>query len=45
MEWLQPAEPTALHVSVSQVRAFMMCGKKYWYRYVQGAEPEHRSTN
>lgn len=45
MQWLQPAEPAALHVSVSQVRAFLLCGKKYALRYVQGAEPEHRTTN
>ena len=37
MQWLQPADPATLHVSVSQIRAFTMCGRKYWYRYVVGA--------
>jgi hypothetical protein len=32
MQWLQPADPATLHVSVSQIRAFTMCGRKCWFR-------------
>lgn len=31
-----------LHVSVSQVKSWLMCGRKYQFQYVLGAEPEHR---
>jgi len=45
MEFLRTAERAALHVSVSQVRTFLGCAKRYEYRYVLGAKPEHRSPN
>ena len=45
MEFLRHAERAALHVSVSQIRAFLACPKRYEYRYVLGAEPEHRASN
>ena len=31
-----------LHVSVSQVKSWLMCPRKYQFQYVLGAEPEHR---
>jgi len=31
-----------LHVSVSQVKSWLMCPRKYQLQYVLGAEPEHR---
>ena len=34
-----------LHVSVSQVRTYLMCPKLYVSRYVLGLEREHRSPN
>ena len=34
-----------LHVSVSQVRTYLMCPKLYVSRYVLGLEREHRSSN
>jgi uncharacterized protein YdbL (DUF1318 family) len=45
MDLLQPAERAALHVSVSQIKCYAMCAKKYEWRYVVGAEPEHKSPN
>lgn len=45
MKYLKPADPADRHVSVSQIRAFQMCPKRYQFRYVLGAEPEHRSAN
>lgn len=45
MKFLKPADPAVLRVSVSQIRAFQMCPKRYQFRYVMGAEPEHRSAN
>jgi CRISPR/Cas system-associated exonuclease Cas4 (RecB family) len=45
MEYLEHAERAALHVSVSQVRAFQLCPAKYKLRYLLGAEPEHKSPN
>ena len=34
-----------LHVSVSQVKSWLICSRRYSYRYVRGIEPEHRSPN
>ncbi len=34
-----------LHASVSQIKTFLMCPRKYEYRYVLGAPAEHRSPN
>lgn len=31
-----------LHVSVSQVKSWLMCPRKYQFQYVLGAEPAHR---
>jgi len=31
-----------LHVSVSQVKSWLMCSRKYQFQYVLGAEPAHR---
>ena len=45
MEFLRSAPRTDLHVSVSQIKCFQMCPKKYFWRYVLGAEAEHRSPN
>ena len=45
MEFLQSAERAALHVSVSQIKCFQFCGKKYEWRYVLGVKPEHQSAN
>ena len=45
MEFLRSAPRTDLHVSVSQIKCFQMCPKKYFWRYVLGAEAEHRSAN
>ena len=45
MEFLKPAERAALHVSVSQIRAFQFCPKRDSLRYVLGAEAEHKSAN
>ncbi len=45
MEFLQPAERAALHISVSQVRCMQSCGKRFEYRYILGAPAEHRSAN
>lgn len=35
-----PVGVEGLHFSVSQMKAWLMCPKKYEYRYVTGAEPE-----
>ena len=45
MEYLKHAPRTALHVSVSQVRTYAACSQRYMWRYVLGAEAEHRSPN
>ena len=45
MDFLQAADRSALHVSVSQIRALQACGRRYQLRYVLGAKPEHRSAN
>ncbi len=45
MEYLKHAPRTDLHCSVSQIRCAQLCSKKYEYRYVLGAEAEHRSPN
>ncbi len=45
MEFLKTAPRAQLHCSVSQVRAMQSCGKRFEYRYIVGAEPEHRSAN
>lgn len=45
MEFLLPAERASLHVSVSQVRAYQLCPRKYQLRYVLGAVAEQRSAN
>ena len=34
-----------LHASVSQIKTFLMCPRRYEYRYVLGAPAEHRSPN
>jgi CRISPR/Cas system-associated exonuclease Cas4 (RecB family) len=34
-----------LHVSASQIKTWLMCPRKYQYRYVLGLQPEHRSGN
>ena len=39
---LRPAE---LHVSVSQIKTFIMCPKKYEFRYALGVVPERGSVN
>lgn len=44
MALITPAERQGLIVSVSQVSTYMMCPKKYEYRYVLKAEPEHRAS-
>ncbi len=44
MQWLTPAEPAELHCSVSQIKQFVMCPRKYAYRHVFSAPPEHRSV-
>jgi CRISPR/Cas system-associated exonuclease Cas4 (RecB family) len=31
-----------LHVSVSQIKSWLMCPRKYQYQYVLGTEPAHR---
>ena len=45
MEFLQAAQRTALHCSVSQIRGFQSCPMRYFWRQVVGAPPEHRSAN
>ncbi len=45
MEFLRSAPRTDLHCSVSQVRSMQSCGKRFEYRYILGAEAEHRSPN
>ena len=45
MELLRAAPRSDLHVSVSQLKAYVMCPRKYELRYVRGAEAEHRSAN
>ena len=35
----------ALHVSVSQIKTFILCPRLYEFRYVLGAEREHVSSN
>jgi CRISPR/Cas system-associated exonuclease Cas4 (RecB family) len=45
MEFLKHAERSALHVSVSQIKTYILCSKKFEYRYVLGADPEHMSAN
>lgn len=45
MEFLRTAERAALHVSASQIKTYLMCPKKYQFRYVLGVEPEHVSAN
>ena len=45
MQYLLQAERAALHVSVSQIKCFQMCPKKYEWRYALGAEAEHRAAN
>ena len=45
MDLLRTAERAALHVSASQVKTYLICPKRYCYRYVMGAEPEHVSAN
>lgn len=35
-----PIKPEGLHTSVSQVKTWVQCPRKYEYRYIQGAEPE-----
>lgn len=35
-----PIKVEGLHFSVSQMKAWLMCPRKYEYRYIQGAEPE-----
>jgi putative RecB family exonuclease len=36
----KPKMPEGLYVSVSQVKAYLLCPRKYELRYVRGAEPE-----
>ena len=45
MEFLQAADRAALHVSVSQIKGFQSCPRRYQLRHVLGAKPEHRSAN
>ena len=45
MEFLKAAPRTTLHCSVSQIRTYGSCSQKYMWRYVLGAEAEHRSPN
>ena len=45
MEFLQAADRAALHVSVSQIKGFQSCPRRYALRQVLGAKPEHRSAN
>ena len=45
MEFLKHAPRSALHVSVSQVRSYLGCPQRFNYRYLLGAEPEHRHPN
>lgn len=45
MDYLIPAPRAALHVSVSQVRSYILCPKRYEFKYVLGAEPESKSGN
>jgi CRISPR/Cas system-associated exonuclease Cas4 (RecB family) len=45
MGFLKHAERSALHVSVSQIKTYILCSKKFEYRYVLGADPEHMSPN
>jgi CRISPR/Cas system-associated exonuclease Cas4 (RecB family) len=45
MDLLQPAERAALHVSVSQIKSYLLCPRRYELRYVLGAQPEHRASN
>ena len=33
------------HISVSQVTSYLLCPRKYRYRYIDKLEPEHRSAN
>jgi len=34
----------ALHVSVSQLKAYLLCSQKYWFTYVLRTPPEHRPS-
>ncbi len=45
MEFLTAAPRSQLHCSVSQVRSFLGCPRRFEMRYILGAEPEHRSAN
>ena len=45
MEFLTAAPRSQLHCSVSQVRSFLGCPRRFELRYILGAEPEHRSAN
>ncbi len=45
MDFLKPAPRAQLHCSVSQVRAYLSCPRRFEMRYLLGAEPEHRSAN
>jgi CRISPR/Cas system-associated exonuclease Cas4 (RecB family) len=35
-----PIKPDELHFSVTQLKTWMLCPKKFEYRYITGAEPE-----
>ncbi len=39
MSILPVAERAELHVSVSQIKTWLLCPKKYFFRYVLGARP------
>ena len=45
MDFVTPAERQGLIVSVSQVTSYILCPKKYEFRYVTKAEAEHKSSN
>ena len=32
-------------ISVSQVTSYLLCPRKYRFRYIDKLEPEHRSAN
>jgi CRISPR/Cas system-associated exonuclease Cas4 (RecB family) len=45
MEFLKAAARSALHVSVSQVRGWIACPRRFEARHILGWEPEHKHTN
>ncbi len=45
MSIVPTAPRQALHVSVSQIQTWLRCPRKFSFRYVLGAEPEHVSSN